>query len=165
MSPDEPGNGPFIALGTWIASPEQIAGSELEYTVPISATGRVLVLDVASDKDLLMARISELIDREREAAEVAPASRRGRKTRADQKLRRERGEFLRSIQKHQIVPLWDLQLAGLAMDKLATARVLYPVRSVSQRSIPRVLLQKIERARELQDQIVGWLPRLRAVVG
>ena len=82
----------------------------------------------------------------------------------------EHREFLKSVQDHRVVPLWDLQLAGLATHKLATARVLYtkltdPTRNVSQRSIPRALLQKIERARELQDQIVGWLPRLRAVVG
>jgi uncharacterized protein YndB with AHSA1/START domain len=204
--PDDPDNGPFIPLGTSIAPPEQIAGSELEYTVPISPTGRVLVLDIASDKKLLMARISELIDIERQAAGIPAASRRGPKSRADKKveaMRRiwpklidharceaglqpglpypdfdwrpdpdntEHGEFLKSIQDHRIVPLWDLQLAGLATDKLATAGVLYPERTnparrVSQRSIPRGLLQKIERARELQEQTVGWLPRLRAVVG
>ncbi len=153
-----------------------------------------------------MARISELIDIERQAAGIPAASRRGPKSRADKKVetaRRiwpnlidharceaglqpglpypdfdwrpdpdhtEHGEFLKSIQDHRIVPLWDLELAGLATDKLATARVLYPERTnparrVSQRSIPRGLLQKIERARELQDQTVGWLPRLRASSG
>jgi hypothetical protein len=206
MWPTDPVNGAEIALGTWIASPEQIAGSKLEYTVPISATGRVLVLDVSSDKDLLMARISTLIDREREAAGIAPATRRGPPTLADRKVaamrriwpnlidhaRRAAGlqpgppypdpdwrpdppnsehrEFLRSVQEHHIVPLWDLQLAGLATDKLASARVLYPefnnaARNVSQRSIPRMLLQKIKRSRELQDRVPSWIPRLRAVVG
>jgi hypothetical protein len=206
MLPHDPANGAEIALGTWIASPEQIAGSKLEYTVPISPTGRVLVIDIASDKAQLLARISELIDREREASGIAAATRRGPETRADKKLRAmqriwpnlidnvregaglqpgqpcpdldwrpdrsnsEHREFLKSIQDHRVVPLWDLQLAGLATNKLATARVLYtkltdPARNVTQRSIPRVLLQKIGRARELQDQIVRWLPRLRAVVG
>jgi hypothetical protein len=169
MPPDDPDNGPSIALGTSIASPEQIAGSELEYTVPISATGRVLVLDIASDKDRLMARISELIDHEREAAGVATASRRGRKTRADQNNSEYR-EFLKSLREHHVVPLWDLQLAGLAMNELASARVLYPelhdpARNVSRRSIPRVLLQKIERARKLQDQVISWVFRLRTFVG
>jgi hypothetical protein len=206
MWPPDPVNGAEIALGTWIASPDQIARSELEYTVRISTTGRVLVFDVASDKDLLLARISELIDQEREAAGIAPTTRRGAPTRADKKIaamrriwptlvdhaRREAGlqagppypdfdwrpdppqsehrAVLRSIQEHHIVPLWDIQLAGLATHKLATARVLYPelnntAREISQRSIPRMLLQKIERARELQDQVKWWVPRLRAVVG
>jgi hypothetical protein len=206
MLPDEPGNGPFIALGTWVASPGQIAGSELEYTVSISPTGCVLVLDVASDKDLQMARISQLIDQKREAAGIAPATRRGPPTRAERKLaaaqrlwpkllddvRQKQGlrpgppyppltwrpgppnseyqGFLKSIQDHHIVPLWDLQLAGLATDKLACAQVLYrelanPARGISQRSIPRVLLNKIDRAGELQDQVERWISRLRAVVG
>lgn len=153
-----------------------------------------------------MARISELIDRAREAAGITPTSRRGRETRADQKLaamrclwpklidhaRREAGlqpgppypdfhwrpdlanseyrEFLKALREHHVVPLWDLQLAGLAMDKLSTARVLYPelnnpARNVSRRSIPRVLLKKIRRAQELQDQAGSWVSRLRAVVG
>lgn len=177
LAPD-PSAGAFIAFGASIASPEQIAGSKLESTCAISATGRVLVLDVASDKVRLMARISELIDHEREASGIVPATRRGPKTLAEKKLaearcRRpasEHREFLQSIQSHQLVPLWDLQLAGLTTDKATTASVLYPeranpARNVLPRSIPRVLLQKIDRARELQDQTVGWLPRLRAVVG
>jgi hypothetical protein len=195
-----------IGLGTWVASLEEFAGSELELLVPCFPTARVLVLDIASDKGRLMARISELIDRERETTGICSAIRRGPRDLATRKIAAARAlfekevdrereatgnepghpypeldwrpdppnsehrEFLRSIQDHHIVPLWDLQLAGPGTDKLAMARVLYPeltnpVRNVSQRSIPRVLLQKIERARELQDQIVGWLPRLLAVVG
>jgi hypothetical protein len=204
---DDEADGAFFALGTWIAEPGQYAGSELENWVHTSPTGRVLVLDIASDKDRLVARISELIDRERVAAGIPAVRRRGRQTRAAEiklaalwHVRRkaydlarqqvglqpgppypdvdrrpepdntEYGEFLRSVRQHQIVPLWDLQLAGLATDKLASARMLYPERTnparpVSQRSIPRGLLQNIERARELQDQAVRWVPRLRAVVG
>jgi hypothetical protein len=84
--PPDSADGAEIPLGTWIAPPEQIAGSKLEHTVCISTTGRVLVFDVASDKDLLMARISELIDREREAAKIAPTTRRGPPTQADKKI-------------------------------------------------------------------------------
>jgi hypothetical protein len=75
-----------IALGTWIASAEQIAGSELEDIVPIFPTGRVLVFDLASDKELLIERISELIDRERKAAGIASSPRRGPLTLAQRKL-------------------------------------------------------------------------------
>jgi hypothetical protein len=74
------------ALGTWFASPENFAGSELELLVPCFPTGRVLVLDIASDKDRLMARISELIDRERRASGITRATRRGPEARADKKL-------------------------------------------------------------------------------
>jgi hypothetical protein len=84
--PPDSADGAEIPLGTWIAPPEQIAGSKLEHTVCIATTGRVLVFDVASDKDLLMARISELIDREREAAKIAPTTRRGPPTQADKKI-------------------------------------------------------------------------------
>ncbi len=194
--PDDPDNGAFIALGTWIATPEQIAGSKLEYRVAISPTGRVLVIDLASDKDLLIARISNLIDRERQAAGIPAASRRGPKRRPDRKVEAmrhiwpelidharceaglkpgppypdpdwrpdpvnsEHREFLKSIQDHQVVPLWDLQLAGKANRKLATARALYP--GISEK---RSLLAKLRRAGELQNEAPLWVPRLRANVG
>lgn len=198
--PDDTENGPFIALGTWFAKPELFAGSDLADYVSIWSSGRVLVLDIAADKVRQMTRISHLIDREREAAAIPQISRRGPRTRRKREaLERARheakvqahevvglppppawrpepetteyGEFLRSIRDHQIVPLWDLQLSGLALEKEATARVLYPDladpnrKHVSKRSIPRGLLQKIERARELQDQAVRLVPRLRANVG
>jgi hypothetical protein len=213
MWPDESTN-----LGTWIASQEELAGSTLELLLGISPTARAFVIDIAADKDRLMARISELINEEREAAGIPPITRRGPQTEAEKKLavakrlwpkimdaaRLEAGlspepaypklnwrpdppssefrEFLRAIRDHRIVPLWDLQLAGLETTKHATALALYPeladpnapkrsaraakgYPTVSTRSIPRTLLQKIERARELQDESVALTPRLSAVVG
>jgi hypothetical protein len=202
-------DGPFMPLGAWFAKPEQIAGSDLEDIASISPTGRVLVLDIASDKELLIARISGLIDRERKAAGIAPVSRRGPTSRTDKKRAvmpliqarahdharqavglppgppypdfdwepkpevTEYGEFLRSLREFHVVPLWDLQLAGRANSKSATARVLFPeeanrdakTENVVARSIPRGLLTKINRAMELQDQVAAWVPRLRATVG
>jgi hypothetical protein len=162
--PPDSADGAEIAVGTWIASIEQIAGSKLEYTVPISPTGRVLVFDIASDKELLMARISELIDRERDIAGIPQPTRRGPKAKGDRRLatirRTEQSEFLRSIQDLQIVAFWDLQLAGRATGKLATARMLYP--NLREK---RSLLKKIRRAQKLQQEALFWIPRLRAVVG
>jgi len=82
----EPEPGEFFGLGTWFAEAEHIADSELEFFVSEYPTGRVLVLDIAADKARLMARISELIDRERQASGIMPATRRGPAARADRKL-------------------------------------------------------------------------------
>lgn len=75
-------------------------------------------MDILTDKARLIARISELIDPGRQASGIEPATRRGRAVRADRELsaaqRSEFREFLKSAQEHHIVPLWDLQLAGLA---------------------------------------------------
>jgi hypothetical protein len=194
--PPDSADGAEIPLGTWIASTEQIAGSKLEYTVSISPTGRVLVFDVASDKELLMARISELIDRERELVGIALAPRRGPAPLAERRVaamrrllpklvdyvRQEAGlqtgppypafdwrpepanseqrEFLKAIREHCVVPLWDMQLAGFATRKLATAQALYPKMPEK-----RSLLAKLRRAEELQQETLSWIPRLRAVVG
>ena len=116
-----------------------------------------------------MERISRLIDREREAAGIAQITRRGRKSSADGKPESaELAEFLRSIRKHRIVQLWDLQLAGRATTKSATARLLYPGQAKrkydASRTGLRVLLQKLDQARKLQDHVEGWLPRLLATV-
>jgi hypothetical protein len=159
--------GPWAPLGTWIASPDQIARSELENIVAISSSGRVLVLDIAADKRWLITRISELIDQEREAAGIAPAIRRGQKNRADKKRGSlELGEFLRKVRDYRIIQLWDLQLSGKAKGKTATARVLYPEQTKrprnASRSGPRVLLQNLKRARELQDEVACWVARLLA---
>jgi len=82
----------------------------------------------------------------------------------------EYGEFVKSLLRFRVVPLWDLQLAGLAENKLPTAQALFPEdanpsgKTLSARSIPRGLLKKIERALAMQDQAVGWVRRLRATV-
>jgi hypothetical protein len=194
--PTDHADGADIALGTWIASPEQIAGSKLEHMVAVSSTGRVLVVfDLASDKDLQMERISELIDRERECVGIEPGPRRGPSTKRKKKfdeargiwpkmlddarrdaglepgppypplewrpvpVNREQREFLKSLQEHRIVQLWDLQLAGSAIGKLETARALYPDRNEK-----RSLLAKLRRAEVLQEEL-SWIKRLRAVVG
>jgi hypothetical protein len=212
-------------LGTWIASPEELAASTLELLPRISPTARVFVIDIAADKDWLLAWISDSIDRERAAHGIFSLPRRGPNNLAAKKLARgkalfeeeldrkrktaglepgppypelnwrpdppnsELREFLRKVREHHIVPLWDLQLAGLASDKIATAKLLYPDLSdpaapkrvaraaksypvlaakgdldISARSIARVLLQKIDRARELQDQAATLAPRLCATV-
>jgi hypothetical protein len=162
--PPDSANGAEIALGTWIASTEQIAGSNLEHMVPISPTGRVLVFDIASDKEALMTRISQLIDREREFVGIVPAPRRGPASLAERKLAAKRNseqrEFLRAIWEHCIVPLWDMQLTGSATQKLVTAQALYP--NMREK---RSLLAKLSRAEELQQEALYWIPRLRAVVG
>jgi hypothetical protein len=80
-----PEPGEFWGLGTWFAEPEHVAGCELESFVSEYRTGRVLVLDIAADKARLMAQISELIDRERQAIGISPAARRGPAARADTK--------------------------------------------------------------------------------
>src|SRR5262249_37373887 len=85
--PPDPIDGTWNALGTWIASPDQIAGAALDHIVSISPTGRVLVFDIASDKEMLMAAFSDLVDREREAAGIAPVSRRGRRSTAERKIK------------------------------------------------------------------------------
>jgi hypothetical protein len=164
MRPDESTN-----LGTWIVPPAELEGSSLELLIQISPTARVLVVDIYADEDWQLARIADLMKRERQAAGIDPLRRRGKPRRATSQ-RSEFRDLLRSVKEHRIVPLWDLQLAELAVKKHATARALYPeldnpAHSVSRRSVSRVLLQKIERARELQDQIVGWAPRLLAAVG
>jgi hypothetical protein len=161
--------GPFAPLGAWIVAPELVTGSELEEILDFAptGTGRVLVLDIAADKVWMMAQISRLIDREREVAGITPSPRRGRKRGAHAMPDgTELGDFLRSVRDHRIVQLWDLQLAGRATDKTATARVLYPERAKriydASRSVHRVLLQKLDRACELQDKVKAWLPRLLA---
>jgi hypothetical protein len=164
----KPADGAFVPLETWVAESEDVAGSDLELLLSDYPTGRVLVLDIAEDKDRLMARIAALIDHERVAAAIKPALRRGRESQP--KIKRELDEFLRSIREHRIVQLWDLQLAGRATSKQETAKTLYPenadlTRDVLARSISRVLLLKINRACELQDQVEAWLPRLLATVG
>jgi hypothetical protein len=154
-----PQNSPYeagIALGTWIASPEQIAGSELEHIVPAWPTGRVVVLDVAADKELLKKQIFELIDRERKAAGIAPASRRG-PPKQPKTGNSEQREFLKGAREHQIIRLWDLQIADTADQKLKTARALYPALSEK-----RSLLAKLNRAEELQQEALAWIPRLCA---
>jgi hypothetical protein len=174
-----------MALGTWFASPEEFAGSELELLVPCFPTGRVLVLDIASDKALLLARISELIDCERAASGIVSATRRGprRKIAAartpfekepgieprpsnpeldwrPEPPRSEYGELLRAVREHHIVPLWDLQLAGVTSGKHAMATVLY-----GEITEKRSLLAKLRRAQEIQDEATEMIARLRASVG
>ena len=106
--PHDSDNGAEIPLGTWIASSEQVTGSDLADFISVSATGRALVFDIASDKELLMGRISELIDKERKAAGIAPAVRRGPTSSAKTKtaaIHSEQREFLRAIRDHCIVRL------------------------------------------------------------
>jgi hypothetical protein len=167
--------------GAWIPPPDEIEGSRLELLLEMSPTARVLVVDIAADRDWLLGRIADLIDRQRAAQGIPSLPRRGRDKSGTEMLAEFR-EFLRSAREHHIMPLWDLQLAGLATDQGATARTLYPdladpnspkraereaggYPSVSARSIPRALLQKLKRARELQDQAVALAPRLCATVG
>jgi hypothetical protein len=107
MRPDESTN-----LGTWIVLPEELEGSSLELLIQISPTARVLVVDIYADADWQLARIADLIKRERQAAGIDPLRRRGKPRQASSQ-RSEFRDLLRSIKEHHIVPLWDLQIAGL----------------------------------------------------
>jgi hypothetical protein len=158
MLPDDPSNSPWLALGTFFASPDELAGSELETLLSCYPTGRALVLDLASDKDRLLAQIAELIDRGREAAGIVAATKRGPKPAKSDPIN-EHSEFLRTIREHQIVPLRDLQLAGKATGMHATARVLYP-----ELREQRSLLARLKQARKLQDETLAAIPRLRCEV-
>lgn len=149
-------------LGTWFASPDEIAGSWLESVLRHAPTARVLVLDIAGDKNQLMTQLSALIETERFFQGIAPGRRRGPKPKPgmdrtpDNPL--EYAGFLRSIRCHHIVPLWDLQLAGLATTKLATAQAPYRPDITQKRS----LLAKLRQARKLQDEVLNWVALLRA---
>jgi hypothetical protein len=149
-----------IALGVGVAAPEDIAGSRLETMLRISPTSRAIVLDLASDREAVIARIFELIDREREGGGLPAATKRGRKPGLSRHLPHEQDEFLRSMRDHHIVPLWDLQLAGVSTGKLATARTLYGDTTTQKRS----LLGKLKRAQKLQEEALSWICRLSAAV-
>jgi hypothetical protein len=164
------------SFGCWLAGPDELRGSSLETLLSLAPRARVFVFDIAADKNDLMGRLSHEIDLERFCQGVAPrAARRGRKP-ARENPAREYGEFLRTIKEHEIVPLWDLQLAGFAVGKRATSAALYPEvadpgspRRVARNyptpakaSVDRALLQKIRRARELQDEAMDWVVRLSA---
>jgi hypothetical protein len=190
--PHESTNGAEIPLGTWIASTKQIAGSKLEYTVAISTTGRVLVFDIASDKELLMACISESIDREREFAAIAPAARRGPTSLAERKrrswpkliddVRREVGlqteppypaldwrpEPVKSEQREFLKAIREhciVPLWDMQLAGSATRKLVTAQALYPKMGERRSLLAKIRRAEELQQETLSWIPRLRAVVG
>jgi hypothetical protein len=192
--PPDSADGAEIALDTWVASTEQIAGSELEYTVPISPTGRVLVLDVASDKELLMARISELIDREREAVGIAPATRRGPLTLAERNaarrrvwpklidnVRREAGlklgppypafdrpEPANSEQREFLKAIREhciVRLWDMQLAGCATGKLVTAQALYPNMREKRSLLAKLRRAEQLQTEALAWILRFRAVIG
>jgi hypothetical protein len=197
MWPDDGTNGFSVPLGTRFAKPKELVGSDLENWAAMSPTARVLIFDIAADKARQIAQISYLIDRERETASVPRIPRRGPKKnakkeafkevrrRAEEYARKkaglppppayreppqvtEYGQFIESLKRFHVVPLWDLQLAGLAGNKASVARALFPADARKsgrlEVNIPRVLLAKIDRAIELQDQVIGWVRRLRATI-
>jgi hypothetical protein len=92
-------------------------------TAGIAAPKRRGPTDLASKKLAARALFYKLIDREKEAADVASGPPYPDLDLRSESASTEHREFLKSIQRHHLVPLWDLQLAGLANKKLATARV------------------------------------------
>lgn len=153
-----PGPG-SLSVGTYMAPREDVHGSRLGRDLGYFPSARAIVLDLLADKALTMRQIDDLIDQERSAAGIIAPEKPGPVPEPRPVVAAEIQGFIRTIELHQIVPLWDLELYGAAGGKLETARAIYG------NGESRALLAKLNKARTLQAASVGWISRLGATVG
>jgi hypothetical protein len=155
-----------IAIGTSMVEPDYLDELRQQPATHIGAVlrnfpaARLLMFDIQTDRAALLRRFEELIDAERERIGIDKPTKRGRRLKRGLLPADRAGDlagFLRTAIDLQIVPLWDLQLAGSLTASLEVARVLYPHHSEE-----NTLRKKIGRASRFQNRAEQFVDRLRA---
>lgn len=158
-----------VPTGTHMFSREQVLSSEPASIIKSYAHTRLIVVDLQCDKRRSLEQIERLIDLAREEAGLKIKPGRGRRPKKPHngKPRREIAQILHTFTDHHVVPLWDLQLAGLATKgmKQAIATSLYSGGGAGSISERGSLYDKLDQALVLQRDAAGWAPWLNSSVG